>query len=91
MGDDPRRFLAAVLQRIASQGAKGFYEGPTAEKIAAAMQPGNGLITTEDLAEELVGEIAARIRKLRKPDPYKGKGVRYAGENIRRKVGKTGK
>ncbi len=43
--------LAAVLQRIASQGAKGFYEGPTAEKIAAAMQPGNGLITTEDLAQ----------------------------------------
>ncbi|MBU9643102.1 MULTISPECIES: gamma-glutamyltransferase [Burkholderia] len=43
--------LAVVLQRIASQGAKGFYEGPTAEKIAAAMQPGNGLITTEDLAQ----------------------------------------
>ncbi|MEX3581831.1 MAG: gamma-glutamyltransferase [Burkholderia sp.] len=43
--------LAAVLQQIASQGAKGFYEGPTAEKIAAAMQPGNGLITTEDLAQ----------------------------------------
>ena len=41
--------------------------------------------------KQLVGEIAAKIRKLRKPDPYKGKGVRYAGEVIRRKVGKTGK
>ncbi|GAA3841521.1 50S ribosomal protein L6 [Saccharothrix violaceirubra] len=41
--------------------------------------------------KQLVGEIAANIRKLRKPDPYKGKGVRYAGEKIRRKVGKTGK
>jgi large subunit ribosomal protein L6 len=41
--------------------------------------------------KQLVGEVAANIRKLRKPDPYKGKGVRYAGENIRRKVGKTGK
>ncbi|HET6258635.1 MAG: large subunit ribosomal protein [Pseudonocardiales bacterium] len=41
--------------------------------------------------KQLVGEVAAKIRKLRKPDPYKGKGVRYAGEVIRRKVGKTGK
>ena len=38
-----------------------------------------------------VGEVAANIRKLRKPDPYKGKGVRYAGEQIRRKAGKAGK
>ncbi|HZG90362.1 MAG TPA: 50S ribosomal protein L6 [Pseudonocardia sp.] len=41
--------------------------------------------------KQQVGEISAKIRKLRKPDPYKGKGVRYAGEVIRRKVGKTGK
>jgi large subunit ribosomal protein L6 len=41
--------------------------------------------------KQRVGEVAANIRKLRKPDPYKGKGVRYAGETIRRKVGKTGK
>ncbi len=43
------------------------------------------------ISKETVGEIAATIRKLRRPDPYKGKGVRYAGEKIRRKVGKTGK
>jgi large subunit ribosomal protein L6 len=41
--------------------------------------------------KELVGEIAARVRATRKPEPYKGKGVRYAGERIRRKAGKAGK
>lgn len=41
--------------------------------------------------KQQVGETAARIRRLRKPDPYKGKGVRYQGERIRRKVGKAGK
>ncbi len=41
--------------------------------------------------KQKVGEVAANIRKLRKPDPYKGKGVRYEGEHIKLKVGKTGK
>jgi len=41
--------------------------------------------------KQRVGEVAANIRKLRKPDPYKGKGVRYQGEQVRRKVGKAGK
>lgn len=41
--------------------------------------------------KQLVGEVAAKIRKLRKPDPYKGKGLRYQGEIVRRKQGKTGK
>ncbi len=41
--------------------------------------------------KQLVGEVAANIRKLRKPEPYKGKGVRYSGEYVRRKVGKAGK
>jgi large subunit ribosomal protein L6 len=41
--------------------------------------------------KELVGEVAARVRASRKPEPYKGKGVRYAGEYIRRKAGKAGK
>src|SRR5246500_567188 len=44
----------------------------------------------EGIDKQQVGEIAAQIRKLRKPDPYKGKGVRYQGEQIRRKVGKAG-
>jgi large subunit ribosomal protein L6 len=41
--------------------------------------------------KELVGQIAARVRSTRKPEPYKGKGVRYAGEQVRRKAGKAGK
>jgi large subunit ribosomal protein L6 len=45
----------------------------------------------QGIDKQLVGETAAKIRKLRKPEPYKGKGVRYAGEQIRRKVGKAGK
>ncbi len=47
--------------------------------------------SVQGIDKQLVGETAANIRKLRKPDPYKGKGVRYAGEQIRRKVGKAGK
>jgi large subunit ribosomal protein L6 len=47
--------------------------------------------TVSGIDKQMVGETAAKIRKLRKPDPYKGKGVRYQGEVIRRKVGKTGK
>jgi large subunit ribosomal protein L6 len=45
----------------------------------------------QGIDKQLVGEVAANIRKLRKPEPYKGKGVRYSGERIRRKVGKAGK
>jgi large subunit ribosomal protein L6 len=45
----------------------------------------------EGIDKQKVGEVAAKIRKLRKPDPYKGKGVRYQGEVIRRKAGKAGK
>lgn len=45
----------------------------------------------QGIDKQLVGETAANIRKLRKPDPYKAKGVRYEGEHIRRKVGKAGK
>jgi large subunit ribosomal protein L6 len=45
----------------------------------------------EGIDKQQVGEVSANIRKLRKPDPYKGKGVRYSGEQIRRKAGKAGK
>src|SRR5262252_8809042 len=47
-------------------------------------------LVVEGIDKQQVGEVAAKIRKLRKPDPYKGKGVRYAGEQVRRKVGKAG-
>ena len=48
-------------------------------------------LSVTGIDKQQVGEVAANIRKLRRPDPYKGKGVRYAGEQIRRKVGKAGK
>lgn len=48
-------------------------------------------ISVEGIDKELVGEIAARIRRQRPPEPYKGKGVRYEGEYVRRKAGKAGK
>lgn len=45
----------------------------------------------QGIDKQAVGEVAANIRKLRKPEPYKGKGIRYSGEHVRRKVGKAGK
>ena len=52
---------------------------------------GNTKVTVTGIDKQAVGEVAANIRKLRKPEPYKGKGVRYAGEVVRRKAGKSGK
>ncbi len=51
----------------------------------------NALIHVDGIDKQLVGEVAANIRKLRKPEPYKGKGIRYAGEVVKRKAGKAGK
>jgi large subunit ribosomal protein L6 len=52
---------------------------------------GTNRVAVQGIDKELVGEMAARIRGIRKPEPYKGKGIRYAGEVVRRKAGKTGK
>ena len=52
---------------------------------------GNNKLTVSGIDKQAVGEVAANIRKIRKPEPYKGKGVRYAGEIVRRKAGKSGK
>ncbi len=52
---------------------------------------GNNKLTVKGIDKQAVGEVAANIRKLRKPEPYKGKGVRYSGEAVRRKAGKSGK
>ncbi len=52
---------------------------------------GNNKLAVHGIDKQQVGEVAANIRKLRKPEPYKGKGVRYAGEVVRRKAGKAGK
>ena len=52
---------------------------------------GNNKLTVSGINKQQVGQVASNIRGLRAPDPYKGKGVRYAGEQIRRKGGKAGK
>jgi large subunit ribosomal protein L6 len=50
----------------------------------------NTNITVKGIDKQRVGDTAAKIREVRKPEPYKGKGIKYVGEHIRRKVGKTG-
>ncbi|WP_309081115.1 50S ribosomal protein L6 [Zhihengliuella sp.] len=60
------------------------------EGITLAAEGANKVVVS-GISKQRVGEVAANIRKLRRPDPYKGKGVRYEGEQIRRKVGKAGK
>lgn len=49
----------------------------------------NPIITLESVDKQLIGQVAAKIRSLRKPEPYKGKGIRFVGENVRRKAGKS--
>ncbi|MFA5605976.1 MAG: 50S ribosomal protein L6 [Leucobacter sp.] len=60
------------------------------EGITLAVEGANK-ITVSGISKQAVGETAANIRKLKKPEPYKGKGIRYAGEVVRRKAGKAGK
>lgn len=64
---------------------------PDEVKVTADTQKGKPpLITLESHDKQLVGMVAAKIRSFRKPEPYKGKGVRYLGEQVRRKAGKAG-
>jgi len=65
-----------------------FVEPPVGISFAVE---GNNKLTVSGIDKQTVGEVAANIRKIRKPEPYKGKGVRYAGEIVRRKAGKAGK
>jgi len=63
------------------------FKAPAGIKLSA---PQPTQVVVEGMDKEVVGQVAAEIRSLRKPEPYKGKGVRYAGEQIRRKAGKAG-
>ncbi len=63
------------------------YEAPKGIKISVE---NNVLVKIEGPDKELVGQVAAELRQVRPPEPYKGKGVRYQGEHVRRKAGKTG-
>jgi len=64
---------------------------PAPTGITFASDPKTRTITISGIDKELVGEIASRIRKLRPPEPYNGKGIKYQGEIVRRKAGKAGK
>ena len=66
------------------------FEVPKEVKVATAQEKGqNPTISLEGIDRQLLGQVAAKIRSLRKPEPYKGKGVRYVGEVVRKKAGKA--
>ena len=66
------------------------FEIPKELKVTTAQEKGqNPTISLEGTDKQLLGQVAAKIRSLRKPEPYKGKGVKYAGEQLRRKAGKA--
>ncbi len=67
-----------------------FFQIPEELVVTAETQKGkNPLVTLEGIDKQLIGQVAAKIRSLRKIEPYKGKGVKFVGEEIRRKAGKT--
>jgi large subunit ribosomal protein L6 len=66
------------------------FEVPKELKVATAQEKGqNPTISLEGVDKQLLGQVAAKLRSLRKPEPYKGKGVRYVGEIVRKKAGKA--
>jgi large subunit ribosomal protein L6 len=66
------------------------FEIPKELKVATEQLKGqNPIITLEGIDKQLIGQVAAKLRSLRKPEPYKGKGVRYVGEVVRKKAGKA--
>jgi len=66
------------------------FEVPKEIKVATAQEKGqNPIITLQGIDKQLIGQVAAKLRSLRKPEPYKGKGVRYVGEVVRKKAGKA--
>ncbi|MEQ8625822.1 MAG: 50S ribosomal protein L6 [Vicingaceae bacterium] len=92
--------LVGVGYRASNQGqrldlALGFshpivIELPTEVKVETLSERGkNPIITLNSFDKQLIGQVAAKIKSLRKPEPYKGKGVRFVGEYIRRKAGKS--
>ena len=67
-----------------------YFYVPDELQVTTAMEKGkNPLVSLEGTDKQLIGQVAAKIRNFRKPEPYKGKGVRFKGEEIRRKAGKT--
>lgn len=67
-----------------------YFEVPKEVKVKTEQEKGkNPIITLESADKQLIGQVAAKIRSLRKPEPYKGKGIKFVGEQLRRKAGKT--
>jgi large subunit ribosomal protein L6 len=67
-----------------------YFEIPKEVKVKTEQEKGkNPIITLESADKQLIGQVAAKIRALRKPEPYKGKGIKFVGEQLRRKAGKT--
>jgi large subunit ribosomal protein L6 len=67
-----------------------FFYLPDEVKVATSQEKGkNPIVRLESSDKQLIGQVAAKIRSLRKPEPYKGKGVKYSGEVLRRKAGKS--
>ncbi len=67
-----------------------FFQLPVEISASALTEKGkNPIVTIESVDKQLIGQVAAKIRSLRAPEPYKGKGIRFVGEQIRRKAGKT--
>lgn len=92
--------LVGVGYRATNQGQKlelslGFshnivFEIPSEVKVSTESERGkNPIVTLESHDKQLIGHVAAKVRSLRKPEPYKGKGIRFVGEHIRRKAGKS--
>lgn len=89
--------LVGVGYRAQAQGNKLIltvgYSQPVEMEAPKGIQvevQGNNKIIIKGINKELVGEFAAKVREVRPPEPYKGKGIRYEGEHVRRKEGKTG-
>jgi large subunit ribosomal protein L6 len=96
-GYEKKMEIAGVGYRVAAKGSDLEFALGYSHPVPVSAPPGITFavesptrFSVSGIDKQQVGEVAANIRKLRKPDPYKGKGVRYAGEVIRRKVGKAG-
>ena len=99
-GYEKKLELVGVGYRAANQGQKldisaGYshnivFEIPSEVKLETVSEKGQPpVVILKSIDKQLIGAVAAKIRSIRKPEPYKGKGIRYAGEYIRRKAGKT--
>ena len=83
-------FKGQILELTLGYSHHIYYELPNEIKVEAqTSRKSNPIITLKSADKQLLGQVAAKIRSLRKPEPYKGKGIKYVGEQLRKKAGKT--